>query len=80
MAVSAQRRLSRHLLLFDPHVGLGVEDTKTRVVFLAVVAAKDEDRALVEGGCVVLNLRRSHGFYDSLLSLRVFCLVCCFLS
>ena len=47
--------------LSEPAVSGGVEDPEIAMVLLPIVAPKDVELLLEEGGCVVLNLWRLDG-------------------
>jgi hypothetical protein len=58
MTITALRLSAKRLLRFHPLIFLGVKDPESRVVLLAIIAAKHVQFAIVEGRGVILDLRR----------------------
>ena len=56
MPIPTHREVASGGLGGNPDFLLGVEDSQTRVILLAIIAAKDPQLLVVECGCVVLNL------------------------
>ena len=58
MAITALRLSTKRLLRFHPLIFLGVKDPESRVILLAIIAAKHVQFAIVEGRSVIFYLRR----------------------
>lgn len=58
MAITALWLSTKRLLRFHPLIFLCVKDPERRVIFLAIIAAKNVQFAIVEGRSVILDLRR----------------------
>jgi hypothetical protein len=44
------------LFWFYPNIFVSIKDSKTAMIFLAVIASKDKEFFMVQSGCMVLDL------------------------
>ena len=56
MPISSRRLKPSGLLWLDPNIFVGIEDSKTAVIFLAIVTSKDKEFLIVQRRCLVLDL------------------------